>query len=268
MLRTIGLYDYYRRVVGVRSIPLLIRARASRRPYLLEMKRRDVEFPFYLRIPSSDVVTFEQIFLLQEYRFDAKISPRTIVDAGANIGLSSIYFSNRFPGAKIIAIEPEDGNFEMLRRNTMPYKNIIAVRGALWHENENLQLVDPGVGDWGFMTQQAHGGVEERVGAILQEVRGMTVSTVMKEQGLERIDILKMDIEGAEREVFNDPSSWLGKVDAMIVELHERMKSGCNRSFYRGTQGFDDEWLDGENVYLTRRAGCVTRRSLRPRGPS
>ena len=135
MLRTIRHYDYYRRVVGVRSLPLLIRARASRRPYVLEMNRRDVEFPFYLRIPSFDVVTFEHVFLRQEYRFDAKTSPRTIVDAGANIGLSSIYFSNRFPGAKIIAIEPEDGNFEMLKRNTMPYDNIIAVQspeGCWW----------------------------------------------------------------------------------------------------------------------------------------
>lgn len=268
MLRTIRHYDYYRRVVGVRSLPLLIRARASRRPYVLEMNRRDVEFPFYLRIPSFDVVTFEHVFLRQEYRFDAKTSPRTIVDAGANIGLSSIYFSNRFPGAKIIAIEPENGNFEMLKRNTMPYDNIIAVQGALWHEDESVQVVDPGLGEWGFMTQQAHGGVEERVSMPLQEVRGMTVSTVMKEQELERIDILKMNIEGAEREVFSDPSSWLGKVDALIVELHEWMKSGCNRSFYCGTQGFDDEWLYGFNVYLTRRAGCVTRPSLPPRSPS
>jgi FkbM family methyltransferase len=267
MLRTIRLYNYYRRVVGVRSLALLMRARASKRPYLLEMTRRDVTFPFYLRIPSFDVVTFEQLFLRHEYSFDVNASPRTIVDAGANIGLSSIYFSNRFPQSKIIAIEPEERNFEMLTRNTLPYDNIIAIRGALWHENKSIHLVDPGLGEWGFMTQ-AHDAVEERFGAILQEVRGMTVDTVMNEQGIEHIDILKMDIEGAEQEVFSDPSSWLGRVDALIVELHERMKPGCNRSFYYGTPGFDDEWLHGENVYLTRNAGCVTRRSPRPGAPS
>jgi FkbM family methyltransferase len=267
MLRTIRHYAYYRRVVGVRSLPLLTRARTGKRPYLLETKRRDVKFPIYLRIPSFDVVTFEQIFLQQKYRFDVTTSPRTIVDAGANIGLSSIYFSNRFPLSKIIAIEPDDGNFGMLERNTMPYDNIIAIRGALWHENKRIHLVDPGLGEWGLMTQ-AHDSVKEQLGAILQEVRGMTVDTVMKEQGIEHIDILKMNIEGAEREVFSNPSSWLGRVDALIVELHEWMKSGCNRSFYCGTAGFDDEWLYGDNVYLTRSGGCMTRRSPGLGGPS
>jgi FkbM family methyltransferase len=266
MLRAMRLYNYYRRVVGVRSLVLLMRAGVSKRPYLLEMKRRDVTFPFYLRVPSFDFLVFEQIFLRQEYRFDVKTSPRTIVDAGANIGLSSIYFSNRFPRSKIIAIEPEEGNFELLRRNTKPYDNIVAVRGALWHENKSIHLVDPSQGEWGFMTQ-AQDSVNERFGPVLQEVHGMTVDRIMKEHGIEHIDILKMDIEGAEREVFSNPSSWLGSVDSLIVELHERMKSGCNRSFYHGTAGFDDEWLDGENVYLTRRTGCVTRRSPGPGGP-
>jgi hypothetical protein len=88
----------------------------------------------------------------------------------------------------------------------------------------------------------------------------MTVDTIMKEQGIDHIDILKIDIEGAEREVFRDPSSWIGKVDALIVELHEPMKPGCNRSFYSGSNGFDNEWLQGENVYRTRSGSCLTRR--------
>ena len=95
----------------------------------------------------------------------------------------------------------------------------------------------------------------------------MTVDTLMKEHGIDHIDILKIDIEGAEKEVFRDPSAWIGKVDALIVELHERMKLGCNRSFYNGTNCFDDEWFQGENVYLARNDGCLTRRrTLRQRG--
>ena len=81
----------------------------------------------------------------------------------------------------------------------------------------------------------------------------------MKEQGIDHIDLLKIDIEGAEREIFRDPSSWIGKVDALIVELHERMKPGCNRSFYGGATGLDHEWSQGENVYLTRSGSCLTR---------
>ena len=71
---------------------------------------------------------------------------------------------------------------------------------------------------------------------------------------LDRIDILIMHVEGAEKEVFSDTSSWIEKVDAIIVELHEHMKPGCVCSFYNGSNGFDHEWLKGENVYLSRGA--------------
>jgi hypothetical protein len=82
----------------------------------------------------------------------------------------------------------------------------------------------------------------------------------MKEQGIDYIDILKIDIEGAEREIFRDPSSWIEKVDSLIIELHECMKPGCYRSFYNGSNGFDDEWQQGEKVYLTRSRSCIRRR--------
>jgi hypothetical protein len=74
----------------------------------------------------------------------------------------------------------------------------------------------------------------------------------MNDYNLTSIDILKIDIEGAEKEVFEDSSLWIDKVDSLIVELHERMKPGCNRTFYCGSNGFVDEWKNGENVYLSR----------------
>jgi len=232
----------------------------AKTPELLQVKRPDLKFPFFIRVPSSDVPTFSQIFIRWEYDFEVTRAPRTILDAGANIGLAAIYFSNKFPGARIVAVEPEESNFELLGRNISPYGNITSVRAALWHDNTRINLVDPGLGKWGFMTQ-ARDGVRERYGEPIQDVQGMTVDAIMKEQGMDRVDILKMDIEGAEREVFRDPSSWIGKVDVLIVELHERMKPGCNRSFYNGSNGFDDEWLQGENVFLTRSTGCLSRKS-------
>jgi FkbM family methyltransferase len=250
---------YYLRTLGVRGLLSAIEGRLTRTTVLLQMNRPDIAFPFYLRVPSSDVPTFDQIVFRKEYDFDVTTAPRTIVDAGANIGLASIYFANRFPDAKIIAIEPEDSNLEVLRRNIAPYGNVISLSGALWHDNSRISLVDPGLGKWGFMTQ-AQDDVEEGYGEIVHEVQGMTVETIMKEQGIDHIDILKLDIEGAEREVFGDPSAWIANVDALIVELHDRMKPGCSRSFYNGSNGFDNEWLQGEHVYLTRSGSCLTRR--------
>ena len=70
------------------------------------------------------------------------------------------------------------------------------------------------------------------------------------------IDILKIDIEGAEKEVFSDTSAWIEKVDSIIIELHERMKPGCISSFYAGSRGFNKEWRQGENIYLSRTGGA------------
>ena len=250
----------YGRVAGVRGLASAARGQIARTPALLKIDRPEVRFPLYLRIPSTDVRAFEQIFIKREYDFDVVKPPRAIVDAGANIGLASIYFSNRFPDARIVAIEPEESNFEVLKRNAAPYDNITPILGALWHENATINLVDPDRGRWGFMTQ-AQDSAEESFGEIVHEVKAMTVDAIMREQGIDHIDVLKIDIEGAEREVFQDPSAWIGRVDTLIVELHERIKLGCNRSFYNSTNGFDDEWVQGENVYLTRSGGCLARRS-------
>lgn len=243
--------EYYIRTIGLRGLVSAIKGEITKTPTFLQINRPDIKFPFYLRVPSTDVPVYDQIFLRQEYDFDVKRTPKIIVDAGANIGLASIYFSNKFPDAKIIAIEPEKSNLEVLKRNIAPYGNVILVCGALWHENTRVNLVDPCIGKWGFMTQ-AQDDADERYGGFVHEVQGMTVDTIMKEQGIDHIDILKIDIEGAEKEVFEDPSSWIEKVDTLIIELHERIKPGCNRSFYSGSKGFDNKWVRGENVYLTR----------------
>lgn len=255
----IGKIKQYLHIIGVRGLVSAIIGKITKTLILLPIKKPNIKFPLFLRIPSSDAATFDQVFLSQDYDFDISRPPKTIVDAGANIGLASIYFANKFPNAKIIAIEPEESNLEILRKNIAPYNNIICVCGALWHQDSRINLVDPGLGKWGFMTQ-AKEDVEKNYGGIIHEVQGITVNTIMKEHGIEHIDILKMDIEGAELEVFSDPYSWIENVDALIVELHERMKPGCTHSFYSGARGFDHEWLQDENVYKTREGSCLISR--------
>lgn len=224
---------------------------------LFKLDRRDCKYPFWLRVPSSDVRIYEQIFAKQEYDFRTSVQPRVIVDAGANIGLASIYFANKYPDAKILAIEPEQSNFELLQKNTGPYANVIAIQAALWHKNEEINVVDPGVGKWGFRTEEKDSSGKLADGTC-QVVASVTLDKIIDDYDLGRIDILKLDIEGAEKEVFSNTSSWIEKVDSIIIELHERMKSGCSRSFYCGSNGFDDEWQQGESTYLTR-SNCLSR---------
>lgn len=252
----INALKFYFRLAGASGVVSAIKRKVTRKTTLIKVHKPYTQYPFYLRTGSSDLATFDQIFLKKEYDFNVTTPPNIIVDAGANIGLASLYFSNKFPNTRIIAIEPEESNFELLKINVKPYQNIIPIKAALWHEDKMINLVDPNLGKWGFITQ-AQDTNQESFGDTVHDVRGMTVDTMMREQGIEHIDILKMDIEGSEREVFRDPSPWIRKIDALIIELHERLKVGCNRSFYNGTNGFDDEWHQGENIYLVRRRGCL-----------
>jgi len=241
----------YIRTVGLRGLLYAIKAKVTNSTIYFKLKRPDCKYPFRLRIPSSDVPTYEQVFINHDYDFLVETHPKVIVDAGANIGLASIYFANKYPGAKIIALEPEQSNFELFKENIAPYSNVIPIQAALWNKNEEIDLIDPGLGNWGFMTETKD-STENLPGNICHTVMAMTIDKIMRDYSLTKIDILKIDIEGAEREVFSDTSLWIEKIDSIIIELHERMKAGCNRSFYCGSNGFDNEWKHGENVFLSR----------------
>ena len=241
---------YHLRVAGIGGLYYLLKAKFRRSVQLMQIKREDCKYPFYLRVPSSDLEVYEQVFLNSEYDFCVNRMPQVIIDAGANIGLVSIYFANRYPGAKIIAIEPERHNFELLKRNAKAYKNIIPLHAALWNNNERIRLADPGRGNWGFVTYRPSSTA--KYSNLNETVEGITVNKLLSDYKIEQVDIFKIDIEGAEKEVFTDASTWIHKVDSLIVEFHERFKTGCNRIFYNATNGFRAEWTQGENVYLSR----------------
>jgi hypothetical protein len=126
------------------------------------------------------------------------------------------------------------------------------VHAALWNENTAIEVIDPKKGKWGFQTASA-----TAAGAGVQHVDGITVDGLMRAHGLDTIDVLKIDIEGAEKEVFTDASAWIDRVDVLMIELHERMKSGCNRAVYAATHGFATEWVQGPNNIGMARAGLL-----------
>ena len=250
---------YYLRVLGFRGLISAVKSKLLNRPALLKSTRPEIRFPFYIRMLASDVSVYDQVFIVGEYDFATQKEPAIIIDAGANTGLTSIWFANRFPGSRIIAIEPEKNNFAILKKNIAPYDNITPVYGALWDENKEITLVDPGLGTMGYMTQDDEINAGKIPGKPLHRVNGMTLDRIMVEQGIGFIDILKIDIEGAEREIFQDPSSWIDKVGSLIIETHERMKPGCKHSVFNATKDFVDKWSQGNSLFLTRTDGCLRR---------
>ena len=158
--------------------------------------------------------------------------PKFIIDGGANIGGASVFFANRYPTAEIVAIEPEEENFKLLKYNAEAYPKVKPIHAALWHRDKKLAVGfgDLHCGPSGYMTSEGNDV------SHLETTRGITIEKIFRESGFDYIDILKLDIEGAEKEIFSEDGnyqSWLPYVKVLIVELHDRMKRGCSRNLFR-----------------------------------
>jgi FkbM family methyltransferase len=197
--------------------------------------------PIYLRIRKSDVKVFKQIFIDREYDFPVA-DPAVIVDAGANVGLTSVFFANKFPHARIFSIEPDAENFAMLLRNVAKYPQITPIQGALWHCHEMLGV-----------THQHHGsaGLQVHPGRA-DEVKSFTVTDLIEGFSLDRIDLLKVDIEGSERDIFASSKAWIDAIDTIFIELHDRYAPGCSEAVLAATKDFPARQDRGEIVSLSR----------------
>ena len=257
-----GARTHYR-LFGSQGLMMIARARLSRKPMQIVVASEKHRQPVHLRMRTTDVSVYEEIIVNSEYEFDIEREPSVIVDAGANIGLTSVYFANRFGNAKIIAVEPERSNFEMLLKNSERYENIVPLEAALWRADTAVNLSDPGTGCWGFQIEE-----RERVLERGPRVRALTLDTLMREVGVDHIDILKVDIEGSEKEVFECCGKWIDRVGVLVVELHDRFKSGCSAAVLDAAQDFPISWTRGETSYFFRADRHPTRRSSKHEAPN
>ena len=108
---------------------------------LLKISLPNFKYPIYIRAQTSDILNAEEIFINGDYNFNFPENITRIIDAGANIGFASIFFSKIFENAKILALEPEKSNFSMLKRNVTFYKNIKTLNKALWAKEANLSIL-------------------------------------------------------------------------------------------------------------------------------
>jgi FkbM family methyltransferase len=236
---------------GARGLYFMLQNKLSTAPRPVKVTVPGIQYPVTLRLKTSDLETYGKIFAEQEYCFEAKKAPKVIVDAGANIGLASVFFANAFPDATIIAVEPEQTNFLLLRTNVAPYKTIIPIQAALWGENARVNVVDLGLsGEWGKWEFQTQPLGEEGAKRVCHQIQGLTLDRIMRDQRIDYVDVLKIDIEGAEKEVFANAPQWIDKVGILIIELHEHLRPGCNRTFSEATSHFPVRWRQGESLFI------------------
>lgn len=146
---------------------------------------------------------------------------KVIVDAGANIGIFSRICRSANKSTKIVCIEPEAGNYSNLCRN-MNGENEICYNNGLWNKETYLSIVPSsrGTGEVGFMVKE----VSEQT-----EIYGLSIVSLMEKENLDYIDILKIDIEGSEYEVFDETAEqWIEHVGCLIIELHDRIHAGAS----------------------------------------
>ena len=211
-------------------------------------------WPLLVRANTSDKKVFCMIHLELEYKsLDDLKGVRLIVDCGANVGYASAYFLSRFPQARVIAIEPDDQNFEVLRRNMHPYGDRASLRHTgVWSHPTGLVVCrddQQDGGEWGIHVREAQDGE-------VADVQATDLATLLAESGSDTIDILKIDIERSEAEVFaRNFEAWLGHVRNLVVELHDEE---CRRIFFQALSAY---------TYDLGEAGELTIcRGLRPAG--
>jgi FkbM family methyltransferase len=134
-----------------------------------------------------------------------------IIDGGANIGVETRRFAYFYPRAGIVAVEPEQGNYEILKRNTCRLPSILTLRAALWPHTARLTIL-PASTPEGFAVAEVEADSPNKCDAV-------TIPEILNMTGWTDIDILKLDIEGAEYELFGEEiQHWVGRVNCFIFE--------------------------------------------------
>jgi FkbM family methyltransferase len=218
-----------------------------------------------VRPTQSDLFAAAQVFGWEDYQLSAKVIERlndiakswraagdvpVIIDGGGNVGYASVYFANRFPEAVVLAVEPDPDNFAMLVQNTAQHENIRPVHGALWQDESGVELRREMSGGWSTSTvpSRNNGGIPSwRIEKLLRQVpRG-------------RVLILKLDIEGSERQVCDASPETVRSAPCVIVEPHDydRVGGGCLTPLYRAISGKEvDTLVQGDVVVFLDSSLC------------
>jgi FkbM family methyltransferase len=168
-----------------------------------------------------------------------------IIDGGANIGASTALLAARNPNAIVVAIEPAADNLRLLRENTASYPNVIVIEGGVWSKTGRLRIANSEAAYWAYRCEETSADDPDSFAAY-------SIDDIFTIAGRDTCDLLKLDVEGAEVNVFENPGPWLDKTRMIIVELHSDRARDLLDGIYES--GSWKRERHGEKDFLIRRA--------------
>jgi len=172
-----------------------------------------------------------------------------IIDCGGNIGLSTVYLATMFPEAKVYVIEPDDDNFAILKSNSVAFGDrVVALKGGIWNESGHLKIVNPESGSAAFR-------VEPTAENTREGFRAYTIDEICKMAGVNSPLIVKIDIEGAQKNLFQSNADWLRNTHLIMLELDDWLMpwQGTSRPFFSCISQYPFDYLiTGETLFCFR----------------
>lgn len=151
--------------------------------------------------------TFKEVLINKCYDFKIK-KPETIIDLGGNIGIASVFFRDKFHLSKIICVEPSKENLFFLKKNLKDL-NVEVVDNPIWFKVQKLGLTKDVCTPSNKFNDEVNG-----------DYLSTTIPDLMKRFNFDRINLLKIDIEGAEHKLLTKNNDWLDLVDNVFMEIH------------------------------------------------
>lgn len=206
----------------------------------------------HFRPMSSDQYIFKEVFVSEVYApvLRRLKAAESIIDLGANIGLSSLYLGERYRGAKIFAVEPDMRNLPLLELNLQPLSRAgrgRIIHGAIWSSTMPLAMNGVDGGEYCIGTVCARQGRDEA-----PPVSGLTMNDVLTNSGFARVDLVKIDVEGAETELFKADLSWMDRVSCLAIEFHGDSRRQCDFDQTVRRRGFVIDDSSGHTVVAFR----------------
>jgi FkbM family methyltransferase len=186
--------------------------------WLLRSKRITLRLPgiatpLICRPRDSDITVLWSAFFLRDCDFDLASSDPAIIDAGANVGYVSVFLANKYPKARIVAVEVDPDNADILRKNVQGY-NVDVVQGALWNSRSFCCVDRSAEKSYAFRVREVPEGASGAMPTL-------TITDLLGRLKAAKLDLLKLDIEGAEEALFTaNYDEWIDRVQTLIVEIH------------------------------------------------